>query len=273
MTRRDFAVIAGLAVLAAFVWVRDRAWLTAPAEALPVLAALPLFVWLGAPWRRRAGFRGGTSWPLPPLLAAGVGFAAGIATNLTVLLALGWTALLWAWLSQRVVPEALPAVRRLLVLPVLAFPWIILDCQAVGWWFRLSGAWVTGKAFGLLQFDVVQDGTNLQVQGLPISVEAACSGLNTLQAMLIAGSVLAFIVLGRQPHYWWNLPLLVLVAWGANTLRILTLCAAGLTFSPKFAQGFFHTWGGWLVLMLMFLLCWPLFAAQRRAPSPASSAA
>ena len=85
--------------------------------------------------------------------------------------------------------------------------------------------------------------------------------------MLIAGSMLAFIFLGKQPNYWRNLPALVALAWLANTFRILTLCIAALSAGPEFAQGVFHTWGGWLVLVLMFLLCWPLFAFQRTRPA------
>jgi exosortase/archaeosortase family protein len=45
------------------------------------------------------------------------------------------------------------------------------------------------------------------------------------------------------------------MAWVANTARIFSLGCAGLLFGPDFARGWFHQWGGWLVLCLMFLLC------------------
>lgn len=271
MSGKDVGFISLLAGLAVFIWVRDLTWAAAAGDALPVLAGIPLFIWLGAPWR----FTPNPKSIAPLFLAlAGVGFVLGIITELTLLLSVSWTLLLWGWLRTRLPESSLPKIRKLLVLPLLAFPWITLDLgQSLGWSFRLSAAYVVSHLFSLIGLSVTQNGTNLLVQGMPISVEAACSGLNTLQSTLIAGSALAFIFLGHQKNYWWNLPMLVLLAWLANTARIITLVVAALTFGAEFSQGMFHTWGGWLVLVLMFLLCWGIFALQRARPVPAPVAA
>jgi len=268
MTRKDQSFLGLLAVLAVFIWARDLRWATEAADTLPVLAGIPLCIWLGWPWKFRAG-----AFELSSKLvaAAVILFVVGILLNVTLLLALGWTSLLWSWLSCRLETDSLPTARRLLVLPLLAFPWITLDfAQTIGWYFRLSGAWATSHLFALIGLSATQDGTNMTVQGLPISVEVACAGLNTLQATLIAGSMLAFIFIGNRSRYWWNLPLLIVLAWFANTLRIIVLCIAALTISPEFAEGIFHKWGGWGVIVLMFLLCWPLFAlqSQKRTTPP-----
>jgi hypothetical protein len=37
-----------------------------------------------------------------------------------------------------------------------------------------------------------------------------------------------------------------------------------LTYGTQAAQGWFHEWGGWTVLVSMFALCWGAFAAARR---------
>ncbi len=270
MKSKDFAMLSLLAALAVFVWARDLAWMTAAGDVLPVLASLPVFVWLGAPWQFTVNaFQLSTR----ALVLVVAGFVLGLVTELNILLALSWTGLLWLWLRARLEASRQFSLRRLIIFPLLAFPWIMLDLQWLGWTFRLSAAWFVGKLFGLLGFTVTQNGTNLLVQGLPISVEAACSGMNTLQSMLIGGSALAFIFLGQQRAYWWNISALVPIAWLANTARIISLVVAALTFGPEFAQGMFHTWGGWLVLMLMFLLCWMLFAWQRKAPTAAAPAA
>jgi exosortase/archaeosortase family protein len=269
MTGKDFGFIGVLLALAVFIWVRDLTWASAAGDALPILAALPLFVWLGKPWQ----FENATQEVSKILIVfAVVGLVMGVLTELTILLAVSWTLLLWSWLRARLKTQSQILVKKLLILPLLAFPWITLDCQWLGWVFRLSAAWIVAHLFALMGFGVVQNGTNLLVQGLPISVEAACSGLNTLQAMLIAGSTLAFIFLGRQRHFWWNLPALFALAWLANTARIITLVVAALTVSPEFSQGVFHTWGGWAVLVLMFLLCSALFACQRHRPAAVAAA-
>lgn len=261
MTRRtDVFVILFLLLLAAFIWLRDTSWISTSDDTLPILVAVPLFWWVGSPWKFRPD-------PLPLsthwIAISIVLFAIGIALNFTLVLTLGWLALLWGWLSARLAPETLPSVKKLMILPLMAFPWIALDADRVGWWFRLSGAWVTAHFFEFLGYDVKQEGTRLLVNDVLISVEVACAGLNTLQSMLIAGSLVAYLILGNSSRYWWNLPILVLMSWVANTARIIFISILALTVSPKFATGEFHIWGGWALLLLMFCLCWLIFALQK----------
>lgn len=257
----DYAFLIILGVLAVFIWFRDISWMTSSDDTLPILVALPLFAWLGAPWRLKQ---------VPQAVSnAKIGlstllFLLGIIANSTLILTLAWTLLLWTWLSSRVEADKLPIIKKLLILPIMAFPWVSLDADRIGWWFRLSGAWTAAKFFGLIGANVSQEGTKLVVNGLPISVEVACAGLNTLQSMLIAGSIVAFIILGDTNRYWWNLPLLVGISWLANTLRIIVISAAAVFISPKFALGDFHQIGGWAVLVLMFVLCGFVFWAQSR---------
>lgn len=259
MSRRDGSMLVLLAVLAGFIWTRDLSWTASAWDTLPILLAFPLLIWFGQPWQFvAAGRRVSTSG-----VACAVAFLLlGIAADLTLLLTVGWTVLLWCWLSVRLTPEAKGRLRRLLVLCVLAFPWIRLDMGQLGWWFRISGTWATAGMFSIMGFDVARQGTSLLVQGMHVSVEAPCSGMNVLQSMLIAGSALAYVHLGKGRHYWWNLPLLVAMAWLANTSRIVTLCLAGLSVSPAFAMGFFHSAGGLVVLCFVFCLCWLAFSLQ-----------
>lgn len=267
MSKRDGWMLVGLALLAGFIWVRDRSWTSSVLDTLPIILGLPLFCWLGGPWAFRE-----QSGPISALGVAGsiVLMLAGVLAGFVLLLAIGWTLLLGCWLSVRMAPDATVRVRRLLVLPLLAFPWIALDFHGVGWWFRLSGSWATAGAFSLMGFDVTREGTSLLVQGLAVSVGAPCSGLNVLQSMLIAGAALAYIYLGDGGdgrRYWWNLPLLVPMAWLANTLRIMMLCTVGLSVSPAFAMGAFHHFGGLVVLCLVFSICWLLFTLQQAPPA------
>ncbi len=260
MSNRDRGMIGLLIILAIFIWSQDLSWLSEAEDTLPILATLPLFVWLGLPWRFRTS---ASSFSSGGLVTAIFGFLLGGITGSTLLFALGWSALLWSWLAARIEPSDRQNLNRLMILPLMAFPWIALDGQMIGWWFRLSGSRVAGTLFSSLGFNVVQEGTRLLVQGLPIEVTAACSGLNTLQAMIIAGSTVAYITLGNHPAYWLNLMPLLLLSWMANTLRIIAICWAAVTFSPAFAAGFFHQWGGGLVLFLMFSLCLLIFTLER----------
>lgn len=253
MKKNDYWIAVGLAALALFIWLRDTSWMTSSDDTLPIVVALPLFVWLVAPWKW-------SGWPPvyseKMLVCAVLLLVAGIGLNITFLLALGWVILLMTWLSARLQKETLADVYKLLILPLMSFPWISLDLNRVGWWFRLSGAWIAEFVFASMGYSVVREGTLLDINGVPISIEVACAGLNTLQSMLIAGCIIAFILLKDTWRYWLSIPIIIMVAWAANTLRIIFICLLALLISPAFVMGSFHIWGGWGVLMLMFALCW-----------------
>ncbi|MEI6075806.1 MAG: exosortase/archaeosortase family protein [Verrucomicrobiota bacterium] len=253
MKPRDFLWLASLLAVAAFIWLRDCSWISSADEVLPLLAAPAVFLWLGAPWH---GWRNeSASVNLRLWSVAAAIFLAGIVLEITFLLALGWTLAMWSWLQRQASPEKNAVVRRLLIFPLLAFPWLALDLPSLGWWFRLSAAWSAAQLFHCLGLAVTREGTQIVVENFPVDVSAACAGLKVLQAMLVAGGLLAFVQLGRSRWYWPAVAMLPLIAWLANTLRVVMLSTVALTFGADAASGWFHEWGGWLVLMVMFGLC------------------
>ncbi|HYE06763.1 MAG TPA: archaeosortase/exosortase family protein [Planctomycetota bacterium] len=277
----DWAIAGALAALASFIWLRDPSWLGrgVPAEAgaptladsIPLFAALPLFWLLGRPWRLQPPSHGGSNGALA---GAATCLALGVPTGLTLLLALGWTLLLWWWLAPRLGDDQRVRVRRLLILPLMAFPWVTLDGQGIGNVFRLTGAATTAWFYDGLGYPVSREGTSVFIGDQQISVEAACAGLNTLQSLLVMGTLAAGITLGRHRRFWLSLPLLVIAAWVGNTARIIGIAAIALGFGAEAARGWAHDWGGWAVLMATFLGTAVIFEAMspRRPSSPPPAA-
>jgi exosortase len=267
---RALAAPIALAALAPYIWLRDRTWLADPEDVLPLVAALPLFWLLGRPWRLAPSDGSSSN---AALVGAAAALALGSPTGLTLPLAAGWTLLLWWWLAPRLPVGERPRIRRLLVLPLMAFPWVTLDGQPVGFAFRLSGAITTGAFYDLLGYPVTRDGTALVIGGQGINVEAACAGLNTLQSLLVMGTLAAAVTLGRHRRYWLCLPLLVAAAWIGNTARIIAISGIALAWGPEAASGRAHGWSGWIVLMLTFFGTVLVFEALRpRKPAAAATA-
>jgi len=131
----------------------------------------------------------------------------------------------------------------------MAFPWVTLDLMPVGWWFRLSASWVADHAYSATGFSVLREGTNLVVSGIPIEVAAPCSGMNSLQAILMGGLVLTWIELDKSRWYWWIVASLPLLAWTANTIRVCSIIAMAVVWGPDAASGSFHQIGGWAVVL------------------------
>lgn len=241
-----------LVATALSLWLRDTAWLAAPGDALPALAGLPLFFFLSG-----AGRLSATAPPAPRLFLPGVALLlVGLAGDILCVGALGWTILLWSYLSPRL-PEAIrPRAAALLPLVLLSFPWLLTEGQPLGWWFRLSGATTTALFFRLIGMSVAHQGTALVIEGMPVSVAPACAGLNLLQALLLVGFLLAERSGSlRTPR---DLPRTVLVlltvAWLANTIRLIVLCAVGLTAGVAAAQAPpLHNGLGLAIFCLLFL--------------------
>ena len=260
MIKSDYSILTILAAYALFIWLQDLNWISSLEDTLPILLALPVFIWIGWPWDFDLNSR---PFPFQALFLALLGFIAGLLVNSIALLSFSWTMALWGWLSTRLPSERLKATKRLLILPFMAFPWLILEGDIIGWWFRLSGAWTAELFFTTIGYNVIHEGTLIMIDNLPVGIDAACSGLNALQSMLIAGSVIAVLQLGDRSGFWLGILFLFLLAWVANTLRIISICLLGLLISPDYAQGVFHTWGGWLVLVIMFCLSWFFLGLMR----------
>ncbi len=266
MKPSDYAWLALLFTTGAWLWEREaRQTALALADTLPLLLAFPLFWRLGAPWTFRTD---SPPFPWPAVAGALLLGAAGCAAGSGLLTALGWAAALGAWLLSRTSPAHRLVRTRLLLLPLLGFPWLVGAAGGLGWWFRLSAAWVSEKCFAASGFEIIRLGTLLTVRGEPLSVEAACAGLGSLQAMLLAGAAAAALELGKSPRFWFCLPVLFLAAWLANTLRVLLLSATALSAGHEFASGSFHGLLGWAVLVAVFQGCLLLFRSWVRRPAP-----
>ncbi len=261
MKTKPALALAGLAILAAFIWLRGTVGVTDASETLPLLAAFPLYFWLTRPWLWRTE----PAPRLPRTVFAGLALTLlGVLVDSTFLLSLAWIAFLDAF--QFCFLEKIP--RRLLILPFLGFPWITQNMESLGWLFRYTGAGAVQFLFTMLGMTVHREGTLLYIQQLPLSIEPACAGLNVLQSMLIVGCLLICIRIRGGWRFWVAILSLAPLAWLANTLRIFMLGSAGVLFGSDFASGWFHKWGGWLVLCLMFLLCervFNLLAGKRRS--------
>lgn len=261
MNGSDKGWIVGLGIAALWIWCRDLGWLPQSDSTLPILISFAWYGWLVSPWQR-------TDSPHPlsmPLLTiAALLVVAGTISNLTLLLAFAWAIALYTWIHSRFELSTRNKASRLVLLTVMAFPWMALDGDVVSTLFRISAAQVSETIFSVIGFTVERSGTNLWIQGLPVTVNEACSGLGVLQAAMIAGVVLLEAIVPKNNHFWMQIPLLILTAWSANVLRVITISIAALTWGTEFAAGPFHTWGGMGILLVVFGLSWGLIEWQQK---------
>lgn len=234
-----------LGLLAIAIWMLDLSWYLQAPDSIIILLLIPLAVFFAS---KSKGMPRELSTIRLYLLTLLLGL--GVIANSMLLMAFAW-----GGLAQYVFfRETTLSQKRLWLLCSGAFPWVLIDLYQVGWLFRLSGAAITGVFYDLIGLNVQVNGTQLLIGEMPVSIEAACGGLQLLQVLLSGGVALTLIQFPRERGFWTMIGLLPVLAWLANTFRIIVICGWGLFFGVESASGAFHTWGAMVVVVTMLVL-------------------
>jgi exosortase len=127
--------------------------------------------------------------------------------------------------------------------------------------------YASDMAFRIVQIfgvSVYRDGNILQLAEVTLGVAEACSGLNSLSALMVGSIVLAYLICtgltARTLLFISAVPVAILV----NVVRVAGTAILA-DYNQDLALGFYHWFSGWLVfvsgLMLMYLLAYVLHAA------------
>ena len=105
---------------------------------------------------------------------------------------------------------------------------------------------------------VYQEGNVLELANTSLGVAEACSGLNSLSALIVGSMLLGYTICTGLPARLMLFAIAIPLAIAVNVLRVAG--TAVLTdYNPIFALGFYHAFSGWLVFVAGFALLY-LFA-------------
>lgn len=105
-----------------------------------------------------------------------------------------------------------------------------------------------------LGIPVLREGNIIVLAGTTLEVAEACSGLRSLLSLLALGTVYGYF---SQAELWkrWTLVLLsVPIAIVANAFRVSGTGILAHVWGNEIAQGFYHTFEGWIVFLVAFFL-------------------
>jgi exosortase len=108
---------------------------------------------------------------------------------------------------------------------------------------------VTLQAFHI---PVLREGNVITLANTQLEVAEACSGIRSLISLLTLGIVYGYFV---HPSAWVRTVIALAtipVAILANGLRVAGTGVAAHYYGPAAAEGFFHTFSGWLVFLVAF---------------------
>lgn len=102
-----------------------------------------------------------------------------------------------------------------------------------------------------LGVSVFRDGNVIQLAGTSLGVAEACSGLNSLSALLVASILLGFLLCSRAVT---RVALFVVAAPLAVAVNVVRVAGTAILadYNEEFAEGFYHSFSGWLVFVAGF---------------------
>ncbi len=167
-------------------------------------------------------------------------------------------AVLWVWGRPTLRLAGGPLAFLLFMVPL---PYLVYD--SVAFPLKLLAARVATETLFHLGVPVFREGNIIHLANQTLEVADACSGIRSLVSLVALGVVFAYFT---EPSRWKRVVLVVStipIAILANAFRVMGTGLLTHYVSPKAAEGFFHTFSGWLVFVVAFGLLIALGGALR----------
>ena len=118
---------------------------------------------------------------------------------------------------------------------------------------KLIASSLAVKMMQMVGISVYREGNIIDLGVTQLQVVEACSGLRYVYSLLLMGVLFSYIFHKR----WWDRVLIVAasipIAVLSNSLRIVITGVLMIHVSPKFAEGFLHSFSGLFIFMLSFI--------------------
>jgi exosortase len=156
----------------------------------------------------------------------------------------------WPWFRAVLFPWAF--LFLMIPIPVIVF-------QEVTFPLQILASKLASAALPVLGVVVHREGNVIQLATMhPLQVVSACSGIRSLLSLVTLAVIYGYLMEDRQ---WVRIVLAIAavpIALVANSFRVV---GAGLIslWDPEKAEGFFHTFEGWLIFVVSLLM---LFAVH-----------
>ena len=155
--------------------------------------------------------------------------------------------LIWTfWGIRRLRSLAFP---MLLLATMVPLPMLLYNSLAAP--LQLLASDIATRIAQLVGVSVFRDGNVIQLAGSSLGVAEACSGLNSLSALIVGSVLLGFLLCGRAITRFTLFLLAVPLAIAVNILRVAGTAVLA-DYNQEFAEGFYHSFSGWLVFVAGF---------------------
>ena len=135
---------------------------------------------------------------------------------------------------------------------MVPLPYLVYD--SIAFPLKLVAARFATDSLFYLNVPVFREGNVIHLANQTLEVADACSGIRSLVSLVALGVVYAYFTESIS----WKRVIIVFstipIAIAANAFRVTGTGLLTHYVSPKAAEGFFHTFSGWLVFVVAFVL-------------------
>lgn len=197
------------------------------------------------------------------LLAAGTLGAELFLTRVAMVGVLaGLVLFVFGWTHLRLLAFPLAFLLLMIPLPAILFNQIALPLQ-------LQASQVGEAGLGWFGVPVLREGNVMILASTTLEVAEACSGIRSLVSLLTLGIVYGYVIDSRSWVRWLLALATVPIAVVTNGLRVAGTGIAAHYYGPDAAEGFLHTFSGWLVFVSALALLFALREVLARvSPDP-----
>lgn len=200
------------------------------------------------------------------VLAAGTLGAELFFSRVSLLLTIaGLVVLTCGWNYMRAI--FFPWVFLLFMIPI---PAIVLN--QITFPLQLLASRAAAHTLPVLGVPVLREGNIIQLPAMALEVAEACSGIRSLTSLATLAIIYGYLLEPRISIRWILALASVPIAVIANSLRIIGTGLLVQYWDPEKAQGFFHTFSGWLIFVVSLVMLFLLHRALQRmwpeGPSP-----
>ena len=128
---------------------------------------------------------------------------------------------------------------------------------------QMVAATNSAAVLDMLGVPVLLDGNVLHLSRVTLGVAEACSGIRSLISLLALAVAWAYLTLPGLLGMAILVAAAIPITIAANAARIVATGLIGQTFGMQYAQGFFHTFSGWLIFVVAFACLLAVHSAIR----------
>jgi len=153
----------------------------------------------------------------------------------------------WGWSCFRAVLFPWAVLFLAIPIPVIVLNKIAFPLQFLA--SKLASGMLT-----ILGVPVLREGNVIHLPSLTLDVVEACSGLRSLVSLITVAVFYGYLFEDRMSRRVILVLSSIPIAVFANGLRIMGSGVLGEYVNPSLAEGFFHSFSGWLIFVLSLLL-------------------